>query len=67
MSQCLHHKMKPGCKGDVRRTPHGMLCHTHAYIAFLRARCGLDVHEDSYVAVRENVGTMFAGRVEDGE
>ena len=57
MIQCLHHKMKPECKGDVSRTPYGFLCSAHAYIAFLRVRNGLDVHEDSYVAVRENEGS----------
>ena len=56
---CQHHKLKPQCKGDVRHTPHGVLCYAHEYQAFLRVRCGLDVEPDSYGAENEMPGTIF--------
>ncbi len=56
---CQHCKLKPECNGEVRRTKYGMLCHTHAYQAFLRVRCGLEVHEDSYGAKDKMQGMMF--------
>jgi hypothetical protein len=60
MNVCKHAGYEVDCKGDVRRTKHGMLCGCHAYKAFLRERCGVEVEPDAYGAKSEYEGTMFA-------
>ena len=60
MAHCKHQGYEVECKGDVRRTEHGMLCVAHGYRAFLKRRCGVEVEPDWYGVQSEDEDTMFA-------